>query len=596
MEELFRRQVVAFCALLLLFITICYGNTLYSPFTFDDRMVIKTEIAQSGDQYFESYPPQYRHLFYLSLAINYAQGKLDPFGYHLVNISLHFLTSLVLFFITYITILRGAEWGRPAAGSIAALTTLLFALSPVHTETVTYISGRTVGLAGLFYFSSLLFYIVGSFRERTAKSRLFFFLLSVFLFVAAVLSKETSLTLPAIILLYDFCFMNGEQWPPRKTRLLYFYLPLFAGAGFAVWSLHSLIVEWLLKIDFNYALQQTRIVGHAMQLLLFPVGLTFDTDFPDAFFPHPALRAWPLMLLAGLIASVARHFPKAKKISLFCVFWFLFTLAPTNSFLPRLDLFSERNLYIPSFGIFLLLSTTIYYLYQAGKHRSLYKGIGVTCLASIFIFHAALLVERNAVYRANAVLWQDTAKKAPGKTRVWQNLSHHYLMESNYKRAFESIQGLMKSNPTPSYRAQAQSKLGIIHSRQGHFSKAIAAYEEAIRLDPSFPIHHLNIAGIYARMGIFIKANEAYEIAEQMFKSHSGFRNVPANLYLNKANILFRLGLYDQAETAIQKYMAKNPGSKSGHAMLGNIYAALGKSAEAAFEFSEAKKVQNLKQ
>lgn len=160
MEELSRRQVMAFCAMLLALISAAYANTLHSPFNFDDSMVIKTEIAQSGEQYFEPYPPRYRHLFYLSFAINYAQGKLDPFGYHLFNISLHVLTTLIIFFISYITIQRGTDW-RQHAAHIAMITTLFFALSPVHTETVTYISGQASGLAGLFYFSYLPVFVNG---------------------------------------------------------------------------------------------------------------------------------------------------------------------------------------------------------------------------------------------------------------------------------------------------------------------------------------------------------------------------------------------------------------------------------------------------
>ena len=588
MEELSRRQIITFCTLLLVLISLSYSSTLKSPFTFDDRMVIKTEIAQSGEQYFDPFPPRYRHLFYLSLAGNYAQGQLNPFGYHLVNIFLHFFTTLVLFFISYITILRGTDWGRQAAGQVAITNTLFFALSPVHSETVTYISGRTSGLSGFFYFFSLLLFILASFRERVTKSRLLFYLLSVILFMAAVLSKETSLTLPFINLLYDFCFMNGDRWSSRKIRFQYFYLPLLVCTGLTVLPMMSMIIDWWQKIDFSYALQQARIVGHGIVLLLFPIGLTFDYDFPDAFFPHPALRAWPVLLILGCIIGIFKYFPKLFKFVLFCLLWFLITIAPTNSFLPRLDLLSERNLYIPSFGIFLLLASLAYALFFSPG--STLRKAGIFGLMTILAFHTALLFDRNTTHRSNIALWEDTVKKAPGKTRAWQNLSHHYLMESNYEKAFESLQGLMKSNPTPIYLSQAQSKLGIIYSRQGHFLKAITAYEEAIRLDPSFPIHHLNVAGVYAKMANFLKAKEAYENAEQLFKSNPDGRNIPANLYLNKAKILFRLGLYEQAITTMHQYMKKNPDSKSGHAMLGNIYRAMGKTAEATFEFSEAKK------
>jgi protein O-mannosyl-transferase len=583
MEDLSRRQVVAFCALLFLFIALAYSNTLHSPLNFDDRMVIQTEIAKSGEQYLEPYPPRYRHLFYLSLAINYWQGKLNPLGYHLFNISLHYLTTLTLFFISYITIKRGTQWSQHAA-PIAMITTFLFVLSPVHTETVTYISGRASGLSGLFYFSTLLLFILGSFSERIVGARIFCYLLSVLFFGAAVLSKETSLTLPAALLLYDFCFMNGEHWSYRKTRFCYFYLPLIVSAMFAVLSLQSMIVDWWQKIDFTYALQQTRIVGHGIYLLLFPVGLTFDYDFPTAFFPHPALCAWPVLLIALLIAGVAKFSPKVLKMVCFGVLWFLLTIAPTNSFLPRLDLLSERNLYIPSFGIFLLLATTFW------RYRSKFGKAGIAGLAFIFIFQTALLVKRNSMYRSNTVLWEDTVKKAPGKTRAWNNLSHFYLMELNYKKAYDSLQGLTRSNPSQQDLAYAHSKLGVIHSRQGNLSSAIAAFEEGIRLNPLVPVNHLNLAGIYAKQKNYSKARDTYERAEQLFKGNPSWENISKKLYLNQAYILFKLKHYEQAETAAHKYMGKNPGSKSGHSMLGNIYAAMGRNAEATDEFAKATK------
>ena len=590
MEELSRRQIVAFCFLLLLLISTSYANTLQSPLNFDDRLVIKTEIAQSGKQYFDFFPPRYRHLFYLSLAINYSQGKLNPLGYHLFNISLHFLTTLTVFLISYITIKRGTGWGRYAV-PITVITTLFFTLNPVHSETVTYISGRASGLSGMFYFSSLLFFMLGSFRERAAGSRVFCYLVSVPFFVAAVLSKEISFTLPAIILLYDFCFMRGDRWSPRKTRLLYFYFPLFVCAALSIFKvlfMKSMIVEWWQKIDFDYALQQARIIGHGIHLLLFPIGLTFDYHFPDAFFPHPALRAWPILLLVGLMAGVIKYFPKAGKMVCFGVLWFILTIAPTNSFLPRLDLLSERNLYIPSFGIFFLMASigVPFFLSQGSKLRN----IGGVCFATVLIFHATLLIDRNATYRSNIAIWEDVVQKAPGKTRAWNNLSHYYLKESNYEKAFESLQGLMQSNPSTHYLAYAQSKLGIIYSRWGDLPKAIVAYEEGIRLDPFAPINPLNLGGVYARQGNLLKAKETYEQAERLFKSDPSWRNVPPNLYLMKAHILFKLGLFEQAETTANIYLNLAPGSSSGHALRGKIYAAMGKNAKARREFSKVVK------
>jgi len=591
MEGIHRRPLILLIVFVFVLIALTYGNTLHAPFNFDDSTVIKTEIEPSGDKYFQFTSPKYRHLFYLSFAVNYAQGKLDPFGYHLFNISLHFFTTLVVFFISYITIQRGTDWARQGAGSIAALTTLAFALSPVHTETVTYISGRSSGLSGFFYFSTLLLFILANFRDRSGTSRVFCYLLSILFFVAAVLSKEISLTLPAVLLLYDFCFMKGEQWSPRKNRYLYFYFPLLALGIFSFFKilfLKTLILEWTGKIDLNYALQQTRIIGHAIYLLLFPIGLTLDYDFPDAFFPHPALRAWPLLLMALLLIAIAKYFPKALKISLFGALWFLLTLSPTNSFLPRLDLLSERNLYLPSFGIFLMMAALAYWLLFS--YGATLRKIVVACLLVIFALHTTLLVKRNATYRSNIVLWEDTVKKAPGKSRAWQNLSHYYLMELNYAKAFDSIQGLMRSNPTDDYLSQAHSKLGVIHNRKGNFTSAIASYEEAIRRNPSAGVNPLNLGGIYMKQGNFSKAKDAYEIAEQLFKNQPPFSAVPRNLYLNKAFILFQMGMYEQAETAARIYLSRDPESSYAHSLLGNIYLALGEKAEAEQEFTRAGK------
>jgi Flp pilus assembly protein TadD len=591
MEDLPRRQLAGFCALLLVLISLAYGNTLHSPFTLDDKEVIHRATEGNASNY-EIFPPQNRYLFFLSYAINYSWGKQDPFAYHLSNISLHFLTSLVLFFITYSTIHRGTEWGRQAAGPISTITALFFALSPVHTETVTYISGRSSGLAGLFYFSSLLFFILANFSEKGMRPRFFCILLSLIFFGAAVSSKEIAITLPAIFLLYDLCFMNGDQWSIRKNRIRFIYLPGLAFVAIAVMYLKGSIISYARFIDFPYALQQSRIIGHGIYLLLFPLGMTLTSDFPDGYFPHPILRPWPILLLVGLAVVIAKHFPQAKKFTLFCVGCFLITIAPTNSIITREDMFSQRNLYAPSFVVFLFFAAMIYHLYQAGKPRSFIRKLSITCLSLILILQFTLLLKQNSVYRSNIILWSETVKNAPGNTLALQNLSHHYLMVLNYGKALESLQGVLRSNPTPKQHSQAQSKLGIIYSRQGNFQKAIAAYEEAIRLDPFFPTHHLNLGGIYLRQKEYYKAKEAYENAELFYKKQPSWNKASPNLYLNKAYALYNLRLYEQAETAAHTYLDLIPESKSGHAILGYVYLAMGKKEEAAREFSKSKTIK----
>jgi len=590
MEISLNNRVAGFLGLLLIFVFCAYANTLSAPFNFDDAIVIETEVVEVGSMFFDFYPPRYRHLFYLSLVFNYAQGELDPFGYHLVNISLHFFTSVVVFFIAFITITRGMFWQKREAFSIAVITTLLFALNPVQSETVNYISARAVGMSSFFYLLALLFFILGSFRELSALSRYSLYLLSLTVFIASLLSKETALIFPATALLYDICFMRNEAWTSIRNRLLFFYLPFLACGVlsiFKVLSMKMMIISWWQKIDFNYALKQAMVVGHSIRLLLIPIGLTFDYDFPDAFFPHPVIRAWPILLALGIILLTARFFRNALAIVSFGILWFLLVLSPTNSVLPRTDLLSERNLYLPSFSIFLLFSTTVYHFVLENHNRAIVKKIGVGCLVSFLLFQAVLLFERNLLYKDNILLWEDTLNKAPNKLRALHNLSHFYLLEKNYEKAFIALQALSKSKASPHYIAYAHSNLGTLYLKNGEYLKAEDEFKMGIKAKPSLPSNYLNLGTIFAFQGRYQKAKEAYEQAESLYKNYKWGYRAPPELFLNKARLLLKVGLYQEAESSATKYLSQVPAAGPAHFVLGQIYAAMGKYKGALQEYNQ---------
>ena len=436
MKLYLNNQAAVFFFLLLVIVSLLYSSTFHAPFNFDDEAVVKFEIAQNqAHLWFEEfYPPRYRHLFYSSLIFNHSYGGLNPFGYHLVNTSLHFFTSIVIFFIASITIEKGLSLRKKEAFLIASLTTLLFAINPVNSETVNYISARAVGMSSFFYLSALLSFIIGSFSKQNPVSRLLFYLLSLACFLASILSKETALTFPIVLILYDVCFMRKDEWAPLKNRLLFFYLPLFLCGAFAVFkviSLKAMIIHWWQRIDVEYGLKQIQIIGHSARLILFPIGQTFDYDFPDTFFTTNILLTTAPLFALGIVLAIALYLPKARAMVLFCVFWFFITLAPTNSILPRSDLLSERNLYLPSFGILFLLTIGIYRLVIASQNQLLVKKIGAYCLTILFILLVVLLYERNLIYRSNTLLWEDTLEKSPGKLRALHNLSHFYIGEKN---------------------------------------------------------------------------------------------------------------------------------------------------------------------
>ncbi|MFQ5450717.1 MAG: tetratricopeptide repeat protein [Nitrospinaceae bacterium] len=583
-----RRFFIPLTALFLL-IVLAYANTFYSPFNYDDEAVIHRDIKEAGERFFQVYPPQYRHVFYLSLALNYRWGRADPFGYHLVNLLLHLLTSGLVLFITFFTINRGTPWGKEAAVSISLLTAFLFALNPVQSETVTYISGRASGLAGFFYLLSLLLFILGSLKEKPFRfSTPILYLISLASFFLAVLSKEISVTFPAVIVLYDAFIMRGEKWGPFKERLFYYYLPvpIFA-VIFLVQtpSLGTLIRQWLPKIDPAYALSQLAVIGYAVKLYFFPVNLTFDYDFPGGFFVRFLGWIGAMLIVSALLLAALGKFWRAPALFIFSILWFLITIAPTNSFLPRPDLLSERNLYLPSFGLSVLLAAPMHLLFFASGKHPFRPVLGVCCLAVLLSSNAALLVQRNSVYRSNVLLWEDTLRKSPGKLRALHNLSHFYLKEKNYPKALVTLKKLSESNASPFYLSFAHTNLGSLYSQLGKEDLAEREFKEAIRADSTIPTGHYNLASLYASRGQFSQAIAEYEKADERYRNYRWGYPRPPELSLNKARVYLKLGRYEEAEKAIKTYLEQTRDPGEGRLILGQIQAAAGRKEQALESF-----------
>jgi len=569
---------------LFLLILLTYGNTVFSPFNYDDEVVIRSEIASSGGRFYQLYPPQYRHLFYLSLSVNYSWGQLKPEGYHLFNLALHFFTSVTVLLIIFFTLDRGTPVGRKAAVFISGMTAFLFALNPVHTETVTYISARATGMAAWFYLLSLLFFILGSLK----KSRLRFFfpiyyLFSLIAFLSAVLSKETALTLPAIILLYDLFFMQGDCWESFKKRIFYYYLPILTGVVFILIlspSLLSTIMAWLPRLDLNYAASQTAVIAYSAKLLFFPVNLTFDYDFNPRFFATGTALILGVFLVLVLVYATLKTMPKGARLFWFSVIWFLITLSPTNSFLPRTDLLSERNLYLPSFGLILLTAVLIWTVIVSLRNRSAVLRFSVLfSLITVLILYSALLIQRNSVYRSNILLWEDTVKKSPGKLRALHNLSHFYLSEKDYQKAFVPLKKLAASRASPFYRSIAHNNLGNIYTQFENPVQAEKEFRQAISADPTIPTGYFNLASLHASRGQFRLAKMEYDKAEERYKIYRWGYPTPPELAFNKAKVHRKLGMYKEAEKDVLTYLQRVPGSGEGRLFLGQIYAVTGRNA-----------------
>ena len=563
---------------LLVLIFFSYANTLNSPFNFDDHAIFQIVDWSSNHNSCGFSPIQYRHLFFQSFCITQSQKGLDPFWYHLVNISLHFLTSLTLFFLLFLTLDNGTRWRGKDAYSIAGLTAILFAINPLNTETVTYISGRASGMAGFFYLLTIFLFIIGTLKRSSGKT-IIFYPLALISCLAAVLSKETSVTLPIVIILYDLCFINNNRWGPLKSRLVFLYLPI----TFSIFSLlilqptlQQMIVKFTENLDLGYALAQAQVVGYALKLSFFPINLIFDYNFSNNWFASDAYKWLPVLFWVSLVTIIIKKLKKLPATIPFFILWFILTISITNSFLPRADFLSERNLYLPGIGPTFLISSTFYYFLISSKRLILLKQ-GLVFLVLLLVIQGSLTIKRNSLYKSNITLWEDTLQKSPSDLKVLHNLSHFYLEAKDNKKALVTLTKLSKSNASSFYRSFAHNNLGSIYAQNNNLDLAKKEFNKAIQLDETIPLGYLNLGNYYASIGSYKKAKVNLKMAYERYDKYRWGYAMPNSLNFSLAKVSFELKNFSDSEKHLKKFLSVADEPTNGLLLLGKVYQQMGK-------------------
>jgi protein O-mannosyl-transferase len=538
-----------------------YANGLNTPFQSDDeRHVILNPYIYSHNFYMNPNYISPRHFSNWTFTFNYQWGKLEPFGYHLFNLIFHIGTVILVFSSVFLTIKSATEWGERAALIIAVITALLFGLHPIQTETVTYISGRPGGMAAFFFFLSFFMFQLGGLNKSTEKIPSFiYYALSLIIFFIAVLCKEVAITLPIILLLYDLYFMKGKNWKGFRSRLgFYILFPLFALFAF-LQTPHAFYAlgELLEKISLSLIWVQLDILKHPLILFLFPINLTFEYDFKTQVMWGPLLVSL-FMLTAILVLVIKKFYLKSSILSFSCL-WFLITLAPTNSVMPRMHLLSERNLYVPYFGLSLFFAVILYLIFfKENRNKT-----AITLLLLVGIGFSSLVVNRNQDYFSPSSLWADTFKKTPSKLSVGKSLSIHYLMEENYSEALKTLKALLQINPG---LYDVHQNMGLAYKSMGDMGNAEKKFKDAIRINFNAPEAHYNLASLYGNLGKAVEASKEFDISAKLFTGH--INKPPQNFYFDKARAHNQAGIafsktknFDSALEQFEKSVQQNPRS-----------------------------------
>jgi tetratricopeptide (TPR) repeat protein len=488
-------------------------NALDNPFVYDDhRTVVENRSIRSlRSSWALSYEP-YRPVANLSYALDYAVWGLAPWGFHLTSILLHGGAVLGLFALARRAV---TDWyardGRAAgaagpAETVAFTTAALFAVHPVLTEAVGYVSGRAeiLGTAGVL--GGLLLA-----RRTLVGGRGGWAALSLVPFGLGVAAKENAAVFPLLLVAYDR-LLGSADLPARTRRWWCFHLPLLAlmVAGGVLRLLAHRRVS-LPVSPGQYLLLELGVVWRYLALLVLPVGqsVVHAVTEPVSLLAGQALLAGAsLALLAAIIWRVRRLAPLAALGAA----WFVAALAPSSSVVPLNEAMVEHRLYLAAAGAFLAAAAGAGQLVVWGRRRGHLGSplVPRAALAGVLAALALATVARNQVWADPVRLWRDATTKAPGVWLPWYALGDALRLRGDCAAAVPAYREARRLAPGEPF---VYPNLAVCLAATGRLDEAEAVLSQALRLDPGLVRAHTNLGVLAARRGRLDVAREHFRQA-----------------------------------------------------------------------------------
>lgn len=592
-----RRYHILFLFLISLFVFLGYLNTFNGEFVFDDAISIQDNQKIGDFSYFKNlsftaYLKDAGHggrpFTNLTFAINYFIGGFDPFGYHVGNSLIHLANSLLVYILIYMTLRTLASPYKEDAHWISFLTTIFFALHPVQTGAVSYISQRAEILASFFYLLGLLLFIRGL-SDVSVRSHIAF-TAGIISLLLGIGSKEIIITLPFILGIYWVYFLRdlpNKRIQAAKIALLIF--PTLSAAAYIVNSIKNdtggRLGFGLEFSSYDYLLTQFRVITKYISLLFLPIGQNADYDFAVSrgfLNPPSTLLSFIFLFLLGcLIIFLYRRW----KIGSFALLWFFVILSPTSSVIPIIDVAFEHRLYLASLGFFLLFSLGLYHASRIFDVHQKIRVYGILFTVLILILSMTYFTtKRNMVWTNKISFWEDVVHKSPLKARAYVSLGSAY-QENGLKdfavAAYSKATSLADSKEKPN----SMLALALLYAEMGRTKEAISEMERAKDLGPiDSPDLHYVIGTVYAIAGRHEEAIKSYREALKRNPQFLLARYEIGHLYSNRR-------LYDDALMEYQEIIKMAPSSAKAYNEIGVIYAKKGMLDEARKNFLSALKL-----
>lgn len=514
-----------------------YANSLNGKFIMDDNVLIKENIRKERvldisrifkkniELDVETEFKLYRPLQILSYIIDYSLWGLNPRGYHFTNILLHILSTITLYLLINIIYQDKA---------ISFFTSITFLTHPVHTEAVAYISGRSDPLSTFLFLICFMCYI-----KRLKLKNILLYILMIISYILALLSRENTIILPALILGYHYFFKKKLQVIDFISisiiTIIYITLRITILRPFLTHPVSSTNIiqrlPGLFIAMYNY-----------IKILLFPLNL--HMEYGNRLFKWTDPRT-----IAGILItlSLIMYILKNKTMS-FPLYWFLTAIIPVSNIYPLNAYMAEHWLYLPSVGFFLILSFGLYYIYRIKKYRF----IAIPTLIAINSSYSFLTVRQNYYWRDPLTFFERTLQFVPDSVTAYNNLGIIYSDMGEKRKGISYLEKAIELDPKNS---KAYNNLGNVYSSIGKIDNAISLYKKAIEIDKTYTKAYFNLGNMYKSIG---KNEEAITYYKKAIEISPNFIDGYVNLgvtYRDMDNTNEAIAVYKKA-IALDPYYA----------------------------------------
>lgn len=508
------------------------NNPYVHSFSWENTKAWFTENTLAGIGMRSNY---YRPVLFATFTLNFVTHGVEPFGYHLANNGLHIANSILIFLLLAIGTRKRL---------VGAIVALLFLVHPLQTEAITYVAGRGDPLNVFFMLCALLAFV---FADRGRIRPAVGYVISVPLVVLAMLSRETAIIFPFLVLAYYLAFLRSENFIPALKRGIAKTWPYFA-VVFVYGILRLTVLNFDNTLNFydnpnpyseSFLVRMFTFMGilaSYAKLLIAPLGLHMERSAVVFGDPWHALVIIPFLALIGLGLWLYRLYrrsegkPGMNEFSLwfFAITWFFINLGPTSGITPINALVYEHWLYLAMVGPALLVAWYGVWVWERWRVPVVRYGLPVA-LAVIVAWFSFLTVKRNIVWGDPIGFFQEIIEKyEPESARINNNLGNMFYDKGDIEKAVEHYQKAIKSNdsfPQPYYN------LGSILYARGDVRGAQASFEKAVEIDPYFLYGYQGLAVIAAEQGDFVKTTELLKTVIELSP------NSPLG-YINLAKVL----------------------------------------------------------